>query len=104
KIAQNKLKQDEAELRQLINFVPEHVFVMDANGNRLYENQGVREYFGTSLENIPAKDFYAKFVHPEDVASGILQERERAVARGDPWESELRLRRKDGEYRWFLIR
>ena len=104
KIAQRKLKEDEAELRQLINFVPEHVFVMDANGNRLYENQAVREYFGTSLDGIQAKDFYRKFVHPDDVASGALDERERAVARGAPWEGELRLRRKDGEYRWFLIR
>ena len=104
KIAQQKLRQDEAELHQLINFVPEHVLVMDADGSRLYENQAMWDYFGTSLENIPAKDFYAKFVHPEDVASGILQERERAVARGATWEGELRLRRKDGEYRWFLIR
>ncbi len=104
KIAEQKLEQDEAELRQLINFVPEHVLVMDADGGRLYENQAMREYFGTSLENIQAKDFYKKFVHPEDVASGALEERERAVLRGEPWEGELRLRRKDGEYRWFLIR
>ncbi|MGZ8940135.1 MAG: sigma 54-interacting transcriptional regulator [Limisphaerales bacterium] len=104
KIAQYKLKQDEVELRQLINFVPEHVFVMDANGNRLYENQAVWEYFGTSLDGFQAKDFYRKFVHPDDVASGALDERERAVGLGAPWEGELRLRRKDGEYRWFLIR
>ena len=104
KIAQQKLKQDEAELRQLINFVPEHVLVMDADGRRLYENQAMREYFGTSLEDIRAKDFYRKFVHPDDVASGALEERERAVSRGAAWEGELRLRRKDGEYRWFLIR
>ena len=104
KIAEQKLKQDEAELRQLINFVPEHVLVMDAHGTRLYENQAMRDYFGTSLEAIRANDFYARFVHPDDVASGVLQERERAVARGAAWEGELRLRRKDGEYRWFLIR
>jgi PAS domain S-box-containing protein len=104
KIAQNKLKQDEAELRQLINFVPEHVLVMEADGSRLYENQAMRDYFGTSLDGIQAKDFYRKFVHPDDLASGALDERERAVARGAPWEGELRLRRKDGEYRWFLIR
>jgi PAS domain S-box-containing protein len=104
KMAQRKLKEDEAELRQLINFVPEHVLVMDANGSRLYENQAMRDYFGTTLENLQAKDFYKKFVHPEDVASGALEERERAVSRGAAWEGELRLRRKDGEYRWFLIR
>jgi formate hydrogenlyase transcriptional activator len=77
---------------------------MDAHGRRLYENQAMREYFGTSLENIQAKDFYKKFVHSEDVASGAFEERERAVSRGVVWEGELRLRRKDGEYRWFLIR
>ena len=104
KMAEQKLKQDQAELRQLINFVPEHVLVMDANGSRLYENQAMREYFGTSLENVSLKDFYTRFVHAEDVASGALEERERAVARGAAWEGELRLRRKDGEYRWFLIR
>jgi PAS domain S-box-containing protein len=104
KIAEQKIKQDEAELRQLINVVPEHVLVMEADGARPYGNQAMRDYFGTSLEGIQAKDFYTKSVHPEDVASGVLEERERAVARGVPWEGELRLRRKDGEYRWFLIR
>ena len=104
KIGQQKLKQDEAELRQLINFVPEHVLVMDADGRRLYENQAMREYFGTSLEGIRATDFYRNFVHPDDVASGALEERERAVLRGELWEGELRLRRQDGAYRWFLIR
>ena len=103
-VAERKLKQDEAELRQLINFVPEHVLVMDANGSRLYENQAMREYFGTSLDNIQAEEFYRKFVHPDDVASGTLQEHERAVACGGAWEGELRFRHKDGEYRWFLIR
>ena len=104
KIAQNKLKQDETELRQLINFVPEHVLVMEADGSRRYENQAIQDYFGTSLDGIEAKDFYRKLIHPDDVASGALDARERAIARGAPWEGELRLRRKDGEYRWFLIR
>jgi PAS domain S-box-containing protein len=103
KMAQRKLKEDEAELRQLINFVPEHVLVLDANGNRLYVNQAMREYFGTSVENIPAQEFYKRFVHPDDVASGALEERERAVAHGASWQGELRLRRKDGDL-WFLIR
>jgi PAS domain-containing protein len=56
KIAQRKLKEDEAELRQLINFVPEHVLVMDANGNRLYENQAMREYFGQAWRTFRRKN------------------------------------------------
>jgi PAS domain-containing protein len=63
KIGQRKLKEDEAELRQLINFVPEHVFVMDADGNRLYENQAVWEYFGTTWRH-PAKDFCGSLFIP----------------------------------------
>jgi formate hydrogenlyase transcriptional activator len=77
---------------------------MEADGSRLYENQAMRDYFGTSLEDIRAYEFYARFVHSDDVASGALEERQRAFARGATWEGELRLRRKDGEYRWFLIR
>jgi formate hydrogenlyase transcriptional activator len=103
KIAEQKLKDDQAELRQMIDFVPEHVLVMDANGNRLYENRAMREYFGTSLENIQAQEFYKTFVHPDDVASGTVEQRECAVSHGEPWEGEIRLRRKDGQYRWFLI-
>ena len=104
KIAEQKLKQDEAELRQLINSVPQLVFVMEADGGRLYENQAMLDYFGTSLAGLPLKEFFSRFVHPDDVASGVLEERQRAIAGGVPWERELRLRRKDGEYRWFLIR
>lgn len=104
KIAEQKLKRDEAELRQLINSVPQLVFVMEADGSRLYENQAMLDYFGSTLEGIPPKEFFSRFVHPDDVASGVLEERHRAVARGGSWERELRLRRKDGEYRWFLIR
>jgi PAS domain S-box-containing protein len=104
KRADERIRRDEAELRQLINFVPEHVLVMEADGTRLYENQAMRDYFGTSLQDIDAKAFFAKFVHPDDAASGALMERERAVARGNLWQAELRFRRKDGEYRWFLIR
>jgi formate hydrogenlyase transcriptional activator len=104
KKADERIRRDEAELRQLINFVPEHVLVMDPEGRRLYENEAMREYFGTSLEGTDSKAFFARFVHPDDAASGAFEERERAVARGDPWQGELRFRRKDGEYRWFLIR
>ena len=104
KIAQQKLKQDEAELRQLINFVPEHVLVMKPDGTRVRANQAMLDYFGMSLQDVQADDFYTRVAHPGDVANGALQERERAISRGAAWEGELRLRRKDGEYRWFLIR
>ena len=60
KWAERRIRRDEAELRQLINFVPEHVLVMEADGTRLYENQAMRDYFGTSLQGIDAKAFFTE--------------------------------------------
>jgi transcriptional regulator with PAS, ATPase and Fis domain len=50
-----------------------------------------------------AEDALAKLFHPDDLET-VLQERRRGIARRDQWEAEARLRGKDGEYRWFLIR
>ena len=44
--AEEKLRQSESELGQLIDAVPHHIFVLEADGNRLYSNQVAREYHG----------------------------------------------------------
>src|SRR6202011_3621592 len=48
-------------------------------------------------------DFRARIFHPEDLER-LREERQAALARGLPFEIEQRARRKDGQYRWFLIR
>jgi formate hydrogenlyase transcriptional activator len=48
-------------------------------------------------------DFRARIFHPEDLER-LRDERQAALARGLPFEIEQRARRKDGQYRWFLIR
>src|SRR4029077_7750033 len=45
----------------------------------------------------------ARVFHPEDV-SGLEDERRQALALGEPFENEQRARRRDGQYRWFLVR
>ncbi len=50
-----------------------------------------------------ADDFRARLVHPDDLERS-RDERRHALERGTPFELELRARRKDGQYRWFLIR
>ena len=45
----------------------------------------------------------ARIFHPDDLER-VRREREVGLARGAPFESELRARRKDGQYRWFLVR
>lgn len=42
-------------------------------------------------------------VHPDDV--GLIRRRwQQIVISGEPGEMEARIRRHDGEYRWFLLR
>ena len=102
KAAEEKLRQSERELQQLVDIVPQHIFVLSPDGSRVYSNQVAREYHGLSRED-PAADDLATFVHPDNVENA-LAERQRLIARGTPYEMEVRLRGKDGQYRWFLIR
>jgi PAS domain S-box-containing protein len=103
KRAEQRIQQDERELRQLIDFVPQHILVMRPDGTRLYANQETLEYHGMTLKNVQTDDFYAKVLHPDDLTR-VLDERQGAISAGTSWEAEARLRRKDGQYRWFLIR
>jgi PAS domain S-box-containing protein len=103
KIAEQRIQQDERELRQLIDFVPQHILVARPDGTRLYANQGTLEYHGMTLEEVQAEDFFARVLHPDDLTK-VLHERQRAISGEASWEAEARLLRKDGQYRWFLIR
>ena len=49
-----------------------------------------------------APDFLNRFFHPDDAVT--MEQRREALSHGVPFENERRLRRKDGQYRWFLIR
>jgi formate hydrogenlyase transcriptional activator len=69
----------------------------------LYANEGVLDYTGFSLEDVKADDFRARLFHPDDLER-FRDERQQALSRGEPFEAELRARRKDGQYRWFLVR
>jgi PAS domain S-box-containing protein len=102
KYAEEKLRQSETELRQLIDAVPQHIFVLGPDGSCLYTNQVAREYHGLS-PNDPQEDHLAMFIHPDD-REIVLSERQRLISRSTPYELEARLLGKDGQYRWFLIR
>ena len=102
KYAEDNLRRSEQELRQLIDAVPQHIFVLGPEGSCLYTNQVARDYHGLSPED-PQKDLLAMFVHADD-RDVVLSERQRLISRGAPYEQEARLLGKDGQYRWFLIR
>jgi PAS domain S-box-containing protein len=103
KAAEAKLRQDERELRRITDAIPQAISVLAPDGTILYANEVVLDYTGLSLEDVKADDFRAKLFHPEDLER-LRDERQRALSRGEPFEAELRALRKDGQYRWFLVR
>jgi PAS domain S-box-containing protein len=103
KRAEERLRQDEQELRRIIDAIPQTIVVLGPDGRNLYANQAVLDYTGLTLDEVMAADFRARVFHPDDVER-LHDERQQALARGIPFENEQRARRKDGQYRWFLNR
>src|ERR1044071_7332972 len=100
---EEKLRQDERELRRITDAIDQRIAVHGPDGKILYVNRFMREYSGLSLEDFMADDVRARLVHPDDLERSQV-ERQHALARGTSFELELRARHKDGQYRWFLIR
>jgi len=103
KRAQAKLRDDEAELRRIVDAIPQTIVVLSPDGRAVYANRTTLAFTGLTLEEVTTSDFRSRVFHPEDVAR-LAEERSDALARGEPFENEQRARRSDGEYRWFLIR
>jgi len=104
KIAEERIREQETELRQILDLVPQHISVLAPDGSRLYANHTALEYFGITLEQFrqPGK-VPNELVHPED-REHFLAERNKRFLEGKPHEFEARLLRPVGEFRWFLIR
>jgi PAS domain S-box-containing protein len=89
------------QLRLIIDNVPAMVWTARPDGFRDFINRRWLEYTGLNFEQAVGTGFAA--VHPEDRPE-FLAQWERAVQDGTPIECEIRLRRADGEYFWFIHR
>jgi len=106
KQAETKLRQEERELRQLIDFLPQHVLVLDKDGTLLQVNKTMLDYKGLTLEEMKGggtRERINRDVHPDDLER-VQNERYTGLSKGVPFEMEKRLLRKDGQFRWFLFR
>ena len=112
KIAEQEIHAKEIELQQIVNLSPQHIGVFGPSGGPLYLNHAGLEYFG-AIEweadadrpeaTRPWQGSRLDLVHPED-REHFVSERKKGFLEGRPFEHESRLRRHDGQFRWFLIR
>jgi formate hydrogenlyase transcriptional activator len=103
KQAEVKLREDERALRRITDAIPQTIVVQDPDGIPVYANQAALDYTGLTMADILTSDFRARIFHPEDLER-VREQRQAALARGLPFEIEQRALRKDGQYRWYLIR
>src|SRR5262249_46952648 len=92
----------ERELKLIIDTIPALAWSAHADGKVEFFNQHYLDYLGFSAQRATGWS-WTSTVHPDDRQDLILTW-QRIMASGQPGEGEARLRRHDGEYRWFLVR
>jgi formate hydrogenlyase transcriptional activator len=97
----DEIAKSEAELRTIIDAIPQLIIAIGADGHFLSANQAVLEYTGLTREEVGSESFRAVF-HPED-SERLRDQRDAALSRGVPFEYERRVRRRDGQFRWLLV-
>jgi PAS domain S-box-containing protein len=102
KRAEAKIREQEIEVRQMLDFTPLLVAVFGPNRERLYVSRTALDYFGMSLDEW-RQGQRGDPIHPDDLERHRA-ETQRSLATGAAYESELRMRNNDGSYRWFLAR
>jgi PAS domain S-box-containing protein len=96
------LQSSEDRFRRVIDTIPAHVWSALPNGSAEFINQRFLEFAGRSMEDMLGWG-WGSVVHPDDLTR-YVDLWQAAVATGKPMESEARVRRADGSYRWLLIR
>src|SRR5580704_15521305 len=102
KRAEDAIRASERDLTQIINAIPALAWTARPDGTAAFFNQHYLDYVGLSAEQ--AKDWdWTVAIHPDDL-NGLIAWLRRMIASDQAAECEGRLRRFDGEYRWFLLR
>jgi PAS domain S-box-containing protein len=96
------LRASEERFRNLANAVPDIVWTAAPDGTITFANDRWFEFSGITPEQ-NARGWPDLVLHPDD-RERCMAEWTRCLREGAAYEVEVRNRRHDGEYRWFLTR
>src|SRR5882762_1942158 len=102
KRAEDVARRSEKELRDVVNAVPAFVWSTLPDGAVDFVNDRWLEFTGLSPQDALGWNWEAA-VHPDD-RSRAVAERRAALKNGRSTEGEMRVRRADGEFRWWFFR
>jgi PAS domain S-box-containing protein len=94
-------KQAEDRVRVIINTIPTIAWSLRPDGVLDFLNERWRDYTGLSLKEAVAEP--TSIIHPEDRGRAV-EKWAAVIPTRELFEDEMRLRRADGQYRWFLVR
>jgi PAS domain S-box-containing protein len=98
----HQFQEQEKKFRDAVETIPAMAWITGPDGAVQFRNRRWVEYTGLSQLG-KAEGVGTVAVHPED-RDRIVRQRDASFASGESFEEEMRIRRTDGEYRWFLCR
>lgn len=99
---EESLRVSETRFRTVSDTVPQLIWTNDAHGKAVYFNQRWFEYSGLSYWESVGLGWQA-IVHPDDAMVSAARWQS-ALAHGETFDTEFRLRGGDGNYCWFIGR
>ena len=87
-------------IEQIMDVVPQHMFMLEPSGALSFVNRAAREYLG-KIDIVSPSERLRAIIHPDDF-DGLLGSYRDAMAHEISVEAEARVRSKNGQYRWFL--
>ena len=100
--AQRAVEESAAQFRAFAQAVPNHVWTAPPDGQLDWFNDRVYEYSGAAAGELDGQG-WAAIVHPDDIPAAAARWAA-SLFSGETYETEFRLRRHDGVYRWHLAR
>lgn len=98
----NDLAQKNQELDAIVQTAPDIIFSRQADGTRDYLSGRFYEYTGAPLGSGVGLG-WLEYIHADDKPQSLLHWLH-CVESGETYESEYRMRRADGQFRWFRAR
>jgi PAS domain S-box-containing protein len=102
KRAEQELRKSEENLRTITDSIRQPIVVLGPDGTLQYANRVALDNSGLTMDEVKSTGFLARVCHSDDV-DRVVDERCAGLSKGNPFDSEMRMLFKNGQYRWQLI-